>query len=317
MLKITAANAPQTVIFEGDMSAEKAESLRHLAGDILFEHRRDKDDSRPFVSTLIHEGRHPDLIEFPAESLLIGPEKDPPPGTVRHLLRRILPYAPWKSTARVVIFQNAGGIKDEAETALLKTLEEPPEHHYFFLSVQTAEVLKETIRSRSVITRSVERHVVPEGLSDPWQRFYYLVGARDFIAQWHDAADRIVAETRQAFDEMAYSADDFVSLEKILFTLPRQLFEKETINVQNRALRFAMLPLLAALRDRATQGIVAPFSPVVLNRISPERAVTASELIQTYFRHLETRIFGNRPLNQQAVFYSFFFRFFPLWAERS
>lgn len=314
MLHITAANCPQTVIFEGDMSAEKAARLKQLAAELLYENRRDPADSRALVSTLIHEGRHPDLVEFPAETLLIGPEKDPPPGTVRHLLRRILPYAPWKSHARVVLFQNAGGIKDEAETALLKTLEEPQSRHYFFLSVQAAEALKETIRSRSVITRIVNRHVVPEGMTDPWQRFYYLMAARDFMVQWPEATERITTDTRQAFDELAFTADDFAALERVLFVLPKQLFEKETVTMQGKALRFAVLPLLAALRDRATQGIVAPLAPLVLNRMTTEHAVEASTLVHAYLRQLEHRVFGSRPLNLHAVFYSFLFRFMPLWA---
>lgn len=314
MLHITAANCPQTVIFEGDMSVEKAAHLRQLGTEILYEHRRDTADTRALVSTLVHEGQHPDLVEFGGETLLIGPEKDPPPGTVRHLLRRILPYAPWKSHARVVIFQNAGGIKDEAETALLKTLEEPATQHYFFLSVQSAEELKETIRSRSIITRVVNRHVVPEGMTDPWQRFYYLMGVKDFMAQWPEATERIAGDTRQAFDELAFTADDFTALERVLFLLPKQLFDKESVTTQGKALRFAVLPLLAALRDRATQGVVAPFSPLVLNRMTPGQAIEASTLVHNYLRHLEYRVFGNRPLNLHAVFYSFFFRFMPLWS---
>ncbi len=314
MLHITAANCPQTVIFEGDMSVEKAAHLRQLGIEILYEHRRDKEDSRALVSTLVHQGQHPDLVEFSGETVLIGVENDPPPGTVRHLLRRILPYAPWKSHARVVIFQNAGGIKDQAETALLKTLEEPPPQHFFFLSVQSSEELKETIRSRAIITRVLNRLVVPEGMTDPWQRFYYMMGAKDFMAEWPEPTKRIVGDTRQAFDELAFSTDDFAALERVLFLLPKQLFEKESVSTQGRALRFAVLPLLAALRDRATQGIVAPFSPVVLNRMTPEQSVEASMLVHNYLRQLEYRVFGNRPLNLQAVFYSFFFRFMLLWS---
>lgn len=313
MLKLSAENCPQTVIVEGDMSAEKVTYLRYLACDILYAHRRDITDSRALISTLVQENRHPDLVEFPQDTIYIGPEKDPPPGSVRHMLRRILPYAPWKSKARVIIFQHAGGIKDEAETALLKTLEEPPPQHYFFLSVQSAEELKETIRSRAFITRFVLRHPIPEGMTDPWQRFYHWIGARDFMATWPEASERIVAETRQAFDTMVFNANDFAALEKILFLLPRQLFDKETITQQSRALRFALLPLWAALRDRATRGVIAPIAPLALNRLSPESAVEAGLLAQHYLRQLEYRVFGNRPLNLTAVFYSFFFRFMPLW----
>lgn len=313
MLAINADNSPQTIIFEGDMTPAKTAALRQLAIHILFQHRRDATDSEILISTLVHEERHPDLIEFKSESVQIGSEKDAPPGTVRHLLRKILPYAPWKSNARVVIFQNAAGIKDEAETALLKTLEEPPPLHYFFLSVQTVEVLKETIRSRAVVSHfatPVNEHALP---SEPWRRFYFLAGAHDFESDYPEAAEKIIAELRAALDTMSYSTADFVALEKLLYTLPRSLLEKETLNVQSRALKFALLPFLAAMRDRATQGIIPPLSPIVLSRIPIDKAVRAAHLMQHYLRQLDVRIFGNRPLNFHAVFYSFFFRFIETW----
>lgn len=317
MLKLSAENIPQVVIFEGDQTKEKANALKHLAAEILFEHRRETTDTKPFISKLVAENQHPDLIEFVTETVAIGSEKDPLPGTVRHLMRRVLPYAPWKANARVVLFQNAQGINNEAETALLKTLEEPPENNYFFMSVQTAEAMRETVRSRSMITRSVEKHLVPEGMRDPWMRFYYLMNAHDFFVDYPEAAERIVQETKEAFDTMAFSTSDFAGLERILFTLPRQLFEKEMIAVQNRAFHFALLPLWAALRDRATQGMVAPLAPIVLNHITPLEATRAAERIQTYLRNLSYRVFGTRALTPSIVFYAFFSRFFPLWSKRS
>lgn len=316
MLRINAENSPQTVIFEGDMSPEKAAQLRQLGCDILHLNRREESDSAALTSQLVHENRHPDLIEFTGETVLIGSEKDTPPGTIRHLQKKILPYAPWKSQARVVIFQNAAGIKDEAETAMLKTLEEPAPRHFYFLSVPTAEILKETIRSRAVVSRI---HISPsaQGLpADGWLRFYHLAGVRDFMLQYPEATEKLIAETRAACDTLAYSNDDFLALERILYSVPRQLFDKETVTVQTRALRFAILPFFAALRDRLTEGHVPPLAPLVLSRIPVAAALKATDHIRGYLRSLETRIFGNRPLNQQAVFYSFYFRFFPLWSAR-
>jgi hypothetical protein len=77
MFAISADNAPQTVIIEGDMLPAKMEYLSRLAGDILFKHRRDATDTREFTDALIRDGAHPDLILFGEESVLIGPEKDP------------------------------------------------------------------------------------------------------------------------------------------------------------------------------------------------------------------------------------------------
>ncbi|MBV6494468.1 MAG: hypothetical protein LDLANPLL_02501 [Turneriella sp.] len=310
MLKLNAENAPQTVIFEGDMTDAKAQHLRHLARDILFQNRRDASDTLALTSILVNEGRHPDLVEFLGESILIGPERDAPPGTVRHLLRKILPYAPWKSNARVILFQDAAGIKNEAETALLKTLEEPKPKHYFFLNAQTADLLKETIRSRAVITRFVEPST-GEGLpADPWKRFYYLIGKRTL--QEHELA--IIDVLRNAFDQLTYSVDDFSLLENAFFFTPKKLLEKETLLKQNRALNFAINPVYAALRDSLTEGKVSPLAPFALTRIPTANALEAAKLIQEYMRLLDERVFGNRPLNQSAIFYSFFFRFMPLWA---
>lgn len=316
MLKLTPENLPQTVIFEGDMSPEKLQALRDLGAEVLFARRRNGEDSKSLTDTLIAEGRHPDLVEFSGESVLIGSEKDAPPGTVRHLLKRVLPYSPWRANARVIIFHNAAGIKDEAETALLKTLEEPAENNYFFLSVQTADALKETIRSRAVITR-LTTAISPEALpQDPWYRFYTLAGANEFIAQFPEAAESLIMTAKQQTDELAFTAADFPLLEKLLFITPKQMFDKETVLVQSRALKFALLPFYAALRDRVIQGTTPAFSPLALPRLSIPAAIRAAELMRSYMHNLELRVFGNRPLNQVAVFYSFFFRFMQIWAER-
>ncbi len=298
------------------MSVEKSQALRDLGAEVLFTRRRNPEDTETLTRTLIAEGRHPDLIEFAGDAVLIGSEKDAPPGTVRHLLKRVLPYSPWRSQARVIIFHNAAGIKDEAETALLKTLEEPAENNYFFLSVQTADALKETIRSRAVITR-ITTAVSPANLpQDPWQRFYRLSGADEFIAQFPDAAQNLILTSKQQVDELAFTAADFPLLEKLLFLAPKQMFDKETLLVQSRALKFVLLPFYAALRDRVIQGTTPAIAPLALPRLSIPAALRAAELMRGYMHNLELRVFGNRPLNQVAVFYSFFFRFMQVWAER-
>jgi len=296
------------------MLPDKRAQLRAIATQLLFEHRHDKSATEADVTRLVDEGNYPDLIEFSAETVLIGPEKDAQPGTVRHLMRKILPYAPWKSNARVIIFHNAAGIKDEAETALLKTLEEPPKNHFFFLSVQSAESLKETIRSRSAIMRMT---LPKESLAaDPWLRFYSEMGATDFIADFPDVAAAIRRDTQSIFDEMTYSAADFQSLEQVLYVAPKKLTEKENLSVQNRALKFAILPIWAALRDIIVEGRVPPLSPVALARVDVARALALCTLIHAYHNDLEYRVYGTRPLNQYAVFYKFFAKFFSLWHSK-
>lgn len=107
---------------------------------------------------LLARKEHPDYILFPEDRVLIGDEKQPAPFTVRWLIRTRLMYPPFKSRRRFILIPRADLIQNEAETALLKTLEEPPEHSRFILLVEDLERLKETIISRAV---SIPFHLIP------------------------------------------------------------------------------------------------------------------------------------------------------------
>jgi len=64
-------------------------------------------------------------------------------------LREMVRYASAGGRYRVVILDEAHQLTDEASNALLKTLEEPPEHVLFILATTQPEDLPDTIRSRS------------------------------------------------------------------------------------------------------------------------------------------------------------------------
>jgi DNA polymerase-3 subunit gamma/tau len=64
-------------------------------------------------------------------------------------LREMVRYAPAASRYKVVILDEAHQLTDEAANALLKTLEEPPEHVIFILATTRPEDLVETIKSRA------------------------------------------------------------------------------------------------------------------------------------------------------------------------
>lgn len=115
---------------------------------------------------------HPDYIIFPEDRILIGDDKQPAPFTVRWLIRTRIMYPPFKSERRFILIPRADLIQNEAETALLKTLEEPPEHSRFIFLVEDLELLKETIVSRAV---SIPFHLISSaamaeltGQADPY-----------------------------------------------------------------------------------------------------------------------------------------------------
>ncbi|PJZ50559.1 hypothetical protein [Leptospira saintgironsiae] len=96
---------------------------------------------------------HPDIVWFPLEKnkqIAIGKEDNPEEFTIRWLIRTRLYYRPHLSKTRFIIIPDASLIGNEAETALLKSLEEAPFFTRFIFIVNDLEQLKETIVSRAV-----------------------------------------------------------------------------------------------------------------------------------------------------------------------
>lgn len=99
----------------------------------------------------IQAGTHSDLIQFPAEKTLIGNPDNPAPFTIRWLLRKKVRYTPFDADKRFIIIPRADLIQNEAETALLKTLEESPDHTKFLFIIEKPQDLKPAILSRGVL----------------------------------------------------------------------------------------------------------------------------------------------------------------------
>ncbi|MDV6237886.1 hypothetical protein CH379_019855 [Leptospira ellisii] len=96
---------------------------------------------------------HPDYIRFPEESgrqIPIGNEDNPEEFSIRWLIRSRLNYRPHLSKVRFIVFPDASLIGNEAETALLKSLEEAPPFSRFVFIVDNLDKLKETIISRAI-----------------------------------------------------------------------------------------------------------------------------------------------------------------------
>ncbi|WP_036056793.1 DNA polymerase III subunit delta' [Leptospira noguchii] len=96
---------------------------------------------------------HPDYIRFPEESgkiIPIGSEDNPEEFSIRWLIRSRLNYRPHLSIFRFIVFPDASLIGNEAETALLKSLEEAPSFSRFIFIVNNLDKLKETIISRAI-----------------------------------------------------------------------------------------------------------------------------------------------------------------------
>jgi DNA polymerase-3 subunit delta' len=101
----------------------------------------DRKDTRILIQT------HPDLLVLPP---------DPPQllvkvGQVRTLIQGLY-YRPAEARSKIYLFPSSAFMK-EAANALLKVLEEPPEHAHIFILAENPGELLPTIRSRCALVR--------------------------------------------------------------------------------------------------------------------------------------------------------------------
>ena len=126
---------------------------------------------------MVHTGNHPDLHrlgpEGPGGQIRIGERSNPEPGTVRGLIAA-LALLPVEGGSRVAILEHADRMNEDAQSALLKTLEEPPIGVTIILAADEEELLLPTVRSRCarirlgpVGLRDVEAILAELGVADP------------------------------------------------------------------------------------------------------------------------------------------------------
>jgi DNA polymerase-3 subunit delta' len=115
---------------------------------------------------------HPDLhyLAVPDGKTVVGV------GEVREGIHQ-LQYAPFEGNFRVLIVENAEKLTDEAQNALLKTLEEPPSRAVIVLVTPLLGALIPTVASRCRAVRfqvlsepEVSRHLVEQGAGEAQAR---------------------------------------------------------------------------------------------------------------------------------------------------
>ena len=146
--------APHAVLIVGPPSVGKTTLAGDLAAALLCT-APDPED-RPCracrACRLVVAGNHPDLHrlapEGPGGQVVIGDSREArAPRGVRDLLRE-LSLLPIEGGARVAIIEGAAQMNEDAQNALLKTLEEPPAGVTIVLCVDREELLLPTVRSR-------------------------------------------------------------------------------------------------------------------------------------------------------------------------
>ena len=191
-----ASRVPHALVLVGPASVGKEPLAIDLAAALLCTGAVGAD--RPCRSCrgcrMVEHGNHPDLHRLEPEGaggqVRIGDRQHPEPGTVRGLAVE-LALLPVEGGARVAIVRDAHRMNDDAQSALLKTLEEPPAGTTIILCADDEERLLPTVRSRcarvrlgAVGTREIERLLDERGLADAptAARLARLVGGRAGLA---------------------------------------------------------------------------------------------------------------------------------------
>lgn len=224
---VSKKSIPHAFLFAGPKGTGKTSAARILAKIINCEDLR-KDGvpcDKCRQCTSITNGNNLDVVEMDAASHR-GIDD------VR-VLRDAVKLAPVSAKKKIYIIDEAHMLTTEASNALLKTLEEPPEHVIFILATTNPEKLIETIRSRTTyipfrkatseeIVKSLKRVVTEEKIKIDDDTLGVIAEASD--GSFRDGIkilEQLVAEEKDLtkefleeflFKKKAFDLDKFIEL---------------------------------------------------------------------------------------------------------
>ena len=199
--------APHAVLLVGPAGIGKTTLADDLASGLLCtaEHVDARPCGRCRACRLVASGGHPDVHRIgpdgPGRQVVIGGAGAKVRG-IRDLIGE-LALLPVEGGARVAIVESAQRMNEDAQTALLKTLEEPPAGVILILCADAEEPLLPTIRSRCarlrlgpVGTRDVEAILAEHGVEDAAlaaRLARIAVGRPGLALAWAAAPDALLA----------------------------------------------------------------------------------------------------------------------------
>jgi len=276
-------------IFSGPRGVGKTSTARILAKALNCENRKDSEPCNRCPNCIaITNGSSVDVIEIDGAS-------NNSVEAVREL-RETVKYAPSSGRYKIYIIDEVHMLSTSAFNALLKTLEEPPEHVIFIFATTEPKKIPRTILSRSQhhAFRRVPSGVIKEHLKGIVSKEGIKIrdSALDIIAR---AADGSIRDALTLLDQAASFSDDISDRElEILMGLPES-------NLMARLSRLIIegdvqeiLYLIKDLSDRGTdlrqiiRELIDYFRNIAMIKVieSPEKFLEISEEVVNNLRPL-------------------------------
>ncbi len=214
-----AGRAPHALLIGGPAGIGKTTLALDLAAGLLC---TDPDPAaRPCracrACRLVDRGIHPDLHRLaptgPGDQIRIGTRERPDDGTVRRLALDLSLLA-MEGGARVAIIERADRLGDDAQTALLKTLEEPPAGVTIILCADDEDRLMPTVRSRCARIRlgPVATHEIEAILADADEAEPALAARLARLSGGRPGLARLLARTPDALASRDVAARTLLDL---------------------------------------------------------------------------------------------------------
>lgn len=234
----------------------------------------------------IAEGRYVDLIEVDAASRTRVED-------TRELLENVQ-YAPTRGRFKIYLIDEVHMLSGHSFNALLKTLEEPPEHVKFLLATTDPQKLPVTVLSRCL--QFTLRHISTEKITQQLQTILekeQIAADTQALIPLADAADGSMRDALSLLDQgIAYSGGklDEQSIHQMLGTVPSEQVDAlvNSICEFNTAQAMELIQSLATLNvdfGKLMDQLSAIFHSAAISQVVPEYLQHATQFEKT-IRHV-------------------------------
>lgn len=196
-------------LFEGDKGLFTCETAAYFASALLCEGEGEIPCGQCINCIQAQGGNNPDIRRMSLAD--ITDKKSVGADEIRDIISDAY-TKPFKAAKKVYIIEDGDSLTAQAQNAMLKILEEPPSYVVFIICVTNAELILQTVRSRSRIVRfapapdkEVARYVK--------EKYPHMADKADFVASFaggiYGRADYICAD--DSFADMREKAFDITS----------------------------------------------------------------------------------------------------------